>query len=172
LKQRVQLLEQSLRSQHQTIQKAQERLEETVKQLPSNQAVEEIGDIPRLKQRIQQMNQSMQSLQEQLLQLKKQTIEAAERPSYSRCSSLRSSVGLNTSAINFIKKQSTKTLRKTALLEQDRTTTVSPKNANSPPRSADSLPGSGPDEKQRTVSTTPSPVHDRGGHPSPPDSAK
>eukprot|EP00210_Caulerpa_lentillifera_P000887 g858.t1 len=170
LKQRVQLLEQTVRSQYHTIQQAQERLDERMRTLPSDETVEELEDIPRLKQRVQQMNQSIQSLQEQLIQLKKQTIDATDRPSYSRCSSLRSSVGLNTSAMNFLKKQSNKAYRRTVFMEQ--ANAASPKLVNSPPKSAESLMESGQNEKQNTASRTPSPILDNRGNPSPRNIAK
>lgn len=136
IKQRVLILEESLRAQAALMQRADTQLSDAVARLPSvDAACEEIADIPKIKQRIQQLSQSTQGLQEQILQLKKQNAENMDR-SYSRCSSLRSSVMLNPTALGFLNKRGTKSMKKLFFMDQEQPT---PKLLSSPPKTAEAI---------------------------------
>ena len=101
-------------------------------------AHEEIADIPKIKQRLQQLGHSTQSVQEQILLLKRQTADVNDR-SLSRCSSLRSSVMLNPAMMGLSNKRASKSLSRFFVAEQE-SQQQSSKGGPSPLWTADTVP--------------------------------
>ena len=103
-------------------------------------AQEEIADIPKIKQRLQQLSQSTQGVQEQMMVLKRQTADANDR-SFSRCSSLRSSILFNPATMGLLNKRGNKSMRRFFFADQEPQQQPSLKGGQSPPpQIADTVP--------------------------------
>lgn len=136
LKLRVMTLEETCKAQSALMSTTEQALIDVTNRLSTvDAASEEIADIAKVKQRIQQLNQTIQSLHEQLIQIKKQSTEFRDQAMYSR-NTHRSSSVLHPAVLGMLNRKSRKSVRRLFFI--DPSNPQSP-NLNTPPRLATQL---------------------------------